>query len=335
MRNLKTVLSALVIAILSTGVIAQEKGDAIKAFNQGLEQAKAEQYESAINSFTQAATIAEQLGDNALKERAQKQIPGMYYKKAVGAYNTFKTQQTISNLDAAIAQFEEAGNVANEFGDDNISTRVSGLLPQLLYNKSLVLFKQEKFQEADATLNDVINRNSNYALAYYQKGLIANKQGKDIYDVLNWYDRAIEVAEATSQLQVARRATNSAHDNLLYRGVKAMEAGNNGDALELLETGLTYDSESADLHYRISEVSNKQGQYDTAIKHATQALSLESGGRNDKAKIYFELGFAHQAKGDKAKACDAFSNAVYGAFKEPAEHKMEFELKCSSAYPAN
>ncbi|MFN1834113.1 tetratricopeptide repeat protein [Balneola sp. MJW-20] len=335
MKNFKTLFTALFLTFLATGALAQDKAAAIKAFNAGLEQAKSNDFDAAISSFTQAADIAGQVGDDALKDRAEKQIPTMYYQKAVLAYNAFKTSKNLSDLDTAVNAFQEASDVASQYGVDNVAARASGIIPQLLYNKSLVQFNQGNYAEADATLNEVINKNANYAIAYYQKGLVANKQGKDILQVLQWYDKAIEVADRTNQAQVSRRATESAHDNLLYRGVKEMEAGNHRDALELLQTGLSYDSGSADIHYRIAEVSNKMAQYDTAIKHAIQSLDLENGGRTDKAKIYFELGFAYQAKGDKAKACDAFSNAVYGAFKDPAEHKMEFELKCSSADPSN
>ena len=60
------------------------------------------------------------------------------------------------------------------------------------------------------------------------------------------------------------------------------------------------------------------------------ALEYEQGGSTDKAKIYFEIGFAHQMLDNKADACTAFSKSSFGSFKAPSEHKMEFELKCKS-----
>ena len=93
---------------------------------------------------------------------------------------------------------------------------------------------------------------------------------------------------------------------------------------------LNYNSESADSYYRLSEVSNKRSNYSGAIEFGNSALEYEQGGSTDKAKIYFEIGFAHQLLGNKAEACAAFNNASFGSFKAPSEHKMEFELKCES-----
>jgi tetratricopeptide (TPR) repeat protein len=93
---------------------------------------------------------------------------------------------------------------------------------------------------------------------------------------------------------------------------------------------LDYDDESADVYYRLAEASNKASNYEKAVQYATTALDHENGGKTDKAKIYFELGYAHQTLGNKSVACDAFSNALFGSFKSPAEHKMEYELKCDS-----
>ena len=50
------------LALCAFNAFAQDKADAITAFNAGLEQAQAKQYDSAISSFTTAMTIAEGLG---------------------------------------------------------------------------------------------------------------------------------------------------------------------------------------------------------------------------------------------------------------------------------
>ena len=96
---------------------------------------------------------------------------------------------------------------------------------------------------------------------------------------------------------------------------------------------MDYYGESADSYYRLAEASNKLSRYSDAVSYSNQALALEQGGNTDKAKIFFELGLANQMLDNKGEACSAFENAAYGSFKSPSEHKMEFELKCSSTQP--
>ncbi|MGK7371363.1 MAG: tetratricopeptide repeat protein, partial [Candidatus Halalkalibacterium sp. M3_1C_030] len=185
--------------------------------------------------------------------------------------------------------------------------------------------------ESLASLNQAIERNPNYAKAYYQKGIVLkNQESSNFEKALEQFDRAIEVGNKTNDNQIVRKAKESAHDELLYRGSKATEAKNYKTAVTLLERALDYEAQSADAHYRLAEAFNKQALWDQAISHANKSLELENGGRTEKAKIYFELGTAYKNQGNVEQACDAYKNAAYGSFKSPAEHQMEFELKCKS-----
>ncbi len=335
MKDLKRIFLVFVFAIASVAVQAQDGNtEAINTYNEALELAQAKDYDAAISKYREAITIAEGLGADGedIKTRSENAIPKMYFSKAIDAYNTFKSSPSIPNLDAAIAQFSEARTVGADSGDDQVRDRARGVLAQLHYQKGTMLFKRENFTEAEEALNNAIQVNPNYAKAYYQKGLVHKKTSpNDLDGIMNWFDRAISVGEEVNDGAVVRSATNSAHAELLFRGAKLIEQGQNTRAIELLQLSLEYDNTSADSYYRLAEASNKLGNRDNAIRYANQALSHESGGNTDKAKIYFELGLAHQAKGNKGGACDALNSASYGSFKAPAEHKMEFELKCESA----
>ncbi len=186
------------------------------------------------------------------------------------------------------------------------------------------------YEETDKALNSAIQANANYAQPYYTKGLVAKKLSDDINDALRWFDQAIAVADKTNKGQIARQAKGAAHDELLFRGAKLIESKNYSDAIDLLKLATEYDAESADVYYRLAEAYNKQSKYDLAISNAKTALTHEQGGKTDKAKIYFEMGFAYQMKGNKAEACSAYTDASFGSFKAPAEHSMEFELKCGT-----
>ncbi|MEX0845047.1 MAG: hypothetical protein WD022_07180 [Balneolaceae bacterium] len=344
MKGLKFSSLAIVLALIATTAFAQTQTDAVKAYNAGLEAASAENFDDAISSLTQALTIAEQLGPEGeeVKGKVENQLPTVYYKKAVSYYNAFKGSKDLEDLDTAIEAFKEAASVGEEYNDERISTRAKSVIPQLYYQASVTLYSQGELEEANEAVDKALNENANYAVAYYQKAKIFKKlndteddgiidQGID--EMLEWYDRAISVGEATNKGDIVAKSREAAHDELLAVGTQALQDGETKTAIETLNKALNYNAESADVYYRLAEAHNKAGDAAKAVANAREALNYENGGKTDKAKIYFELGYAHQTLGNKSDACDAFTNALYGSFKSPAEHKMEYELKCDSTAP--
>lgn len=337
MMDLKKLFLFLVLAMTTVAVNAQQTlTDAINTYNKAQELAGAKDYDSAIAEYEEAITIAESLGAEGedIMSRSKKAIPKLYFARAVEAYNAFRSSPNLESLDQAIEEFAEAEEIGREEGDDQVQTRATNIMAQLYYQKGTMLFKREEFESADEALNNAIQTNSNYAKAYYQKALVYQKTNpNDLEGTMSLFDRAIAVSEQVSDNTTLRKSNERAHQELLYRGGKAIEAGNNTRAIELIELSLQYDGSSSDSYYRLAEASNKLGRRDAAIQHANRALELEQGGSTDKAKIFFELGVAYQAKGNKGEACKALNSASYGSFKAPSEHKMEFELKCESASP--
>jgi|GEM_PF-169516 len=334
MKVFKSIFLTAMIAMASTLAYAQEEADAINAYNEALGLAQSKDFQAAIDKFTEAISLADAVGNADIVTRSRTQIPKLYYQKAATSYNAFRSSPNVANLDAAIAEFVVSQEKGVEFEDNDIRNRSRGILAQLHFQKGSLLFKQEDFAGADAALNEAITINANYAKAYYQKGLVAkNLNQGDMDGMLSWFDRAIAVGEQVNDGEVVRLANNKAHSELLFSGATAIEQNQPSTAIELLQNSLNYNAESADSYYRLAEASNKLTNYDDAISFGTQALEYEQGGSTDKAKIYFEIGFAHQMKGNKAQACAAFANASFGSFKAPSEHKMEFELKCESTNP--
>ncbi|MEX0719172.1 MAG: tetratricopeptide repeat protein [Balneolaceae bacterium] len=344
MKILKSSSLALVFVLMATSIFAQTKTDAINLFNAGLEEAKAANYDAAVSNFTQAITISEELGEEGedIKSRSERQIPAMYFQKAREVYADYQANRGIENLDATISAFREAADVAEDYNDERIAPQARGVIPQLYYQKSLLLYNEEDYEGANEAVETALNDNPNYALAFYQKAKIhkrtndTNGDGvidQELDDLLNFYDQAVTVAEETNKTDVVSRARDAAHDELLALGAQASQNDQVDEAISLLDRALTYDENSADVHFRLAEAYNKKDEANDAVTHATQALENETGGRTDRAKIYFELGYAHQTLGNKSEACDAFGNALFGSFKSPAEHKMEFELKCDSTAP--
>lgn len=334
MKVLNKSLLVLIVGLFTTSIFAQSSyEDAVNLYNAAEQEAKADDFDKAIESYKKAAQIGEELGTpqgTDIKTRSEQQIPKVQINKAGNLFNLFRTSKELPDLDKAIEAFENTVKIGETYGDERVMQTAQGYVPQLYYQKATMLFKREMYEESDAALNSAIQANSNYAQPYYTKGLVAKKLSDDINDALRWFDQAIVVADKTNKGQIARQAKNAAHDELVFRGVKLIEAKNYSEAIDLLNLATEYDAESSDVYYRLAEAYNKQSKYDTAIKNAKLALEHEKGGKTDKAKIYFEMGYAYQMKGAKVDACSAYTNAAFGSFSAPAKHSMEYELKCSS-----
>lgn len=337
MKHLRKLTIPLLAAVLITGfavnATAQDRATAVQAFNKALELAKADEFQQAIDMYNQAIATAEQLGEEGqdIVERAEKQLPSIYYQKALNKYKAFQKAKSLSSLEETIADFQQASEMSSQYGNDQISSKADQVVTQLFYTKSILQYQAGNLNESIATLDQAIERNPNYAKAYYQKGIVLkNQESSDFEQAMTQFDKAAEVGSQTNDNQIVRKANEAAHDELLYRGAKATESKSFNEAVSLLERALEYDSQSAKAHYRLAEAYNKQAMWDQAISHARKAIDLENGGRTEQAKIYFELGTALKNQGNVDQACDAFKNAAYGSFKSPAEHQMEFELKCQS-----
>lgn len=332
MKSVVKAIFVLVFGVLLVGnssIMAQDRTEAINAFNEGLNKAKKENYEGAIENFQKVIEIADQIDDQDLKSRATKQLPTLYYKSAVDEYKVYQSSKSIDDLRNAIAEFNETSTVAEKYENTSVASKARNISTQLTYNLSANYYKREMLDSALTAVNRTIKMNANYAKAYYQKALIKKSQG-NFDEFLSLIDKTINVGLAVDDTEIVEKAEEKAQEELVFRGVKAMEKKKFQQSNDLLNRALDYNTESADAHYRLAELYNKRANFNAAVNHANKALKYERGGKQERAKIYFELGVALKGQGNKSGACDALSQAAYGSFKANAEHQMEHELKCES-----
>lgn len=338
MKLLKSSITVFLLGLFIFGlgqtVEAQDRKEAVQTYNSAREMVQNGEYQKAIEQFKKAIEVGNQLGPQGkdIVDRAEGKLPEVYRQIALDNYRAFKQDQTIPKLDETIDAFRETKEVAEEYENSQISNQANGVINQLLYSKSIIQYKQKKYQNALTTLDEVIKNDPNYSKAYYQKGIVLKKiDDTDLERSMDLFDKAIEVGKKTNDSQIVSQATTAARDELVYRGATAIENKNFSRAKELLNRALEYDSSSADAHFRLAQAYNKTQDWQQAVEHSKEALGFETGGRTDKAKIYFELATGYQGLGQKENACGAFENAAYGNFKSPAEHQMEYELECESA----
>lgn len=335
MKSYSHILSVLIALTMVIGIThsanAQDdmRGEAVTLYNEAQDLAEANQLEDAIETYRAALDLANENELEDISERITRQLPRVYYSRASNAFQQYQEERTIEAADNAIELFNDAREAGEEFNDDQVVQQTTRALPQLHYLKSTIQFKNEDYDAAMASLDEALELNPNYPTAHYQRAVVYKQQNpEDIDQALEHYDRAIELAQEANDTRTLNNARSSAVEELIYRAVNLKDESNYSRAIELLEKVEQYDPQNSDAHYRLAEISNLRGNFDSAIEHSNQALELESGGVTDRAKIYFELGTAYKGLGQKNNACEAFENANYGDFSEPASHELQFELEC-------
>ncbi|WP_069130853.1 tetratricopeptide repeat protein [Rhodohalobacter halophilus] len=339
MKSLKSTL--LLIAAFSVTLFAVEqshaqdaRNQAIELYNQAQELAGSGDFTNSIDVYRDALEIARANDLNDITELIVERIPRVASSRASNAYRGYQNERTIESVNRALQAFQEAKDIAEEFNNAQVRQQAEAAIPQLYYIRSVLHFRADNFDSALEDLDTAIDLNPNYAVAYYQKALVTKNQiPSEVETWLGLYDEAIEVAERVNDNRTLQNARQSAAEELIYRAVNLAEERQYNRAIELLQRVEQYDGQSADAHYRLAEIYNERGRWDQALQHATKALEFESGGVNDRAKIYFELGTAYKGQGQVDNACEAFENARYGEFTEPANHELQFELKCEGHTP--
>lgn len=335
MKSYKIILSHCLALLMMLGftemVAAQDeaRAEAIQLYNSAQEMAGSNEFDEAIQLYRDALEVSRGNDLTDITELIVERLPRVYASKASNLYRQFQSERTIASVDRTIEAFQESQEVAEEFGNQQVAQQARGAVPQLYYVRSLLNYKQENFEQALADLNTALEMNPNYATAQYQKALVMKKMNpSDVDSWLAQYDTAIETAQQNNDNKTLTNARESARDELIFRAVNLAEERQFGQATELLNLVEKYDDATFKVPYRLAEIANKRGNWSSAESNARKALELHTGGVADKAKIYFELGTALKGQGEFENACSAFEDARYGEFTEPANHELQFELKC-------
>ena len=229
-----------------------------------------------------------------------------------------------ATLADARSLFASAASGADEASDTEIAQRARHIAAQLDYKLGTAAFRAEDFTAA---------------LEHYQEGenifptFIKNLYGKGLaLKNLDRIDEALEAFKAAAGAQGDRRTSLAAEkairDHFMNQASTALAKRNatraDADAaLAALASLSEFMEADADVHYYSALAHYTKGEGEAAISSAEQALSMHTGSRSDKAKIYYVLGEAYVSVGDRDAARDAFSNAVYGTWKQSAEHYLE------------
>lgn len=311
--------------LLSLSVIAigQTKNDAIEAYNKGIDLMSTDPG-AAIKAFEECIKISAQVGDEGTetKELAEIQLPPLYYEVALKLYRERKIPEAISG-------FETTVKVSEKYNDKEIKSKSENVLFQLYFSRGNDLFRANEDAKALEFFEKSLSLNPNYSRAYLGKGLVFRKQEKTP-EFTEAIDMAIETGLLTNDDKTVSTAETTARDYFLVRAIRAKDRKAYSEALNLIQTSLKYDKNFPETYFLIAVIANAQTRWNDAVEAGNKALELyNTTGKEETAKIYFELGNAYSGKGETDSACKAYREAAFGNYTEVAKHQIQHVLKCN------
>ncbi len=322
-NNIKN-LVVLLVSMLALSAFAQDINQAGNLFNEGNEAVKNNQFETAIQKYTEAMEMAEKLGPEGemIVINAQSQIPQLYYKMGVTDYGAKK-------VDKAISEFEKAIEYGTKYNDPGTVEKAKNTIPKLYYSKGASAYKSKNYEEALANYQKAVDNNPEYSRAYYGMAITYNKIG-DTPKMKESFDTALKLAEADGDDKMVTNIKKNGKKLFLANGQKGLQAQDWGKALTCLNASLSYDADNADVYYYVALANNGLKEYAKAIKAAEKGLAMSADQNDDfKAKFYYEMGNAFKGQGQNTKACEAYKNAKFGSFTDNANYEITQVLKCN------
>lgn len=226
--------------------------------------------------------------------------------------------------------FLQAAEMARQANDEEVAQKALRIVAQLDYNFGLRAYRNEQYDKALEHYTKGIEHDPSYPKNYLGKGLALLKLER-LEEGLETLKQTLAVSKEAGDRQSLRAAGKAIRDHYLYLASSTL-ARNGGnprpsdarEAIGYLDELLQIEdvSPDADVYYYYAEALKTLGEYAKAVEMAQKALELHRGSRTDKAKIYFVMGEAYMLMGDKENARQAFSNALYGSYKAPAEHYL-------------
>lgn len=322
-RSLKTIAVFVLMGI--TPVINGQAtlNDVKSSFNQAVQMEKVDP-QTAISSYENVVELADQVGGEEaeqIKEQAQDRIPKMYYEAAKKLAGARDYEGSVEMLDASIEAYNALDDSRNAARSQRTVLSIRGVQASTAINEG-------NYNEALGFYDDALQRDPNYAKAYLGKLVI--------YDKMEDTGKMEEVAVTGLRIAEQERDNRTAGDiKKVMRGFyfnnaqTAMAAKDYADAERNLKNSIEYGNINTIVQYQLGLALKGQEKWSEAVQSFNEALELETGGAEDKAKIYFELGGAYQALGQDTRACENYQNALYGEFKEAAQYQIDNVLECN------
>ncbi len=330
MMNKRLIVIVTGLCIAASSLFAQTLTDVINEFNAGVESLNGQSYETALTQFNNCLALCDVVGEESsdMKKQAQEQVVGTHYRQAM-------TLMKRKQYDKALSPFENTVAFSEEYqAKPELADKANKYLPSLYLREGNVLLKQEKFKEACATFDKVLEMNPNNYKAHQGKGLVQKEMG-EIDNMLSEFSIAKEKASVKGDEDFIN-GINSAIDDY-YHGLIDEELMMMDEEdpdytflIDICDQAIKSNDKNGYAYWQAASAYNKTIEYDKALEYASKAVVFESDPILLSA-LYYELGQSYQGNVMYQEACNAYNEVTEEPFLSKAEKKlMTPQLGCSS-----
>jgi CHAT domain-containing protein/Tfp pilus assembly protein PilF len=276
--------------------VPDQKAEADRFYKQGLQQYQTSQFRDALQSYQQALSLYQEIGDRAAWEGATLNGIGLIYD-SLGQY-----PQALEQYQQALVILREVGDRAGEgiiLSNIGEVYRSLGQYPQAV----------EQYQQALVILGKVGDRAG--------EGITLNNIGL-IYESLGQYSQALK--QLQQALAIIREVGDRAVEGTILNNIGAVygSLGQYPQALEQFQQALVIHREVGN---RVTEgttlnniglVYNSLGQYPQALEQYQQALVIhrEVGNRAGEGTTLNNIGLVYSILGQYPQALEQYQQAL-------------------------
>ncbi len=310
----KAILIILSSAIAAVTLSAQDMATATETFNNGATAQNMGDYDSALNYYREAMTMAEACGEEGadIVANCKTYIPVLTLAIA-------KNQIKSEAYDEALAKLDEAIKIAEEYENVEVSAEATELIPQVYLQKGNTLLNNKDFAGAAESYQKAVEIDSTNGTACLRLGMALTNAGK-IAEAENAYKMAMrhgQQANAVKQLS----------STYLKLAASALKAKNYDAAISYALKSNEY-AENATAMQVAGQASVQLQKNDDAISYFEKYVALSPNARNVN-DIFYSIAVLAQQAGDNGKACSYYqkltSHPTYG---ETAKQQIA-ALKCN------
>lgn len=300
---MKKIILAAAALILSAGMIsAQDMAQATETFNNGATALGAGDKAGALEYFQKALEMGEALGVDGeqLVENCKSAIPGIVLSIAKDLIQESKYSEASTKLD-------EAAQVAQEYGNEDVAQEAKDLVPQMWKLKGANDVKAKDLNAAADAFAKAYAADTTDGKTALTLGQILSQTGKTDEAIEAFRHAAWNGEEANAKGQVSNLYVREANE--------ALRANKLAEAVDLAEKANSY-SESANAYLIAGQASQKLNRNPAAISNFEKYLEISPNAKNAPA-ITFTVAALYQGAKNNAKAIEFYKkvqdDAQFGA----------------------
>ena len=320
MRSIKNFLLSGVCALSFTvAANAQEINQAIEFNNKGAEAVNVKDWATAIDQFTQALAVLDQLGEEGAEEGAEMSqkikdlIPSLHYFLGQELAKESKIDEAIVALNKAIETaelYDEPGTTAKD---------AKKLIDQLNLSVATNLLNDKEYEKAIAACKKVLEADPENGTIYLYIGMAHASLGNE-GEAIASYEKAIELGNKDAASRLA--------NIYLTQAQAAMKEQKWTNMYDLSKKAAAVAPDNANVVKLMGISAFQLKKYNEAIPALEKTLAANPNATDKNSTIY-RLAQAFEAQSKNSQACGYYKQLLNDAnYKSMAEHKIKNVLKC-------